>query len=207
MPRREDARIEGQERERREVAPPAAEPVGAEEAGVREGPERSSVVKLALLASLVALGLAYTLIALGLPQGSLQRPEYGLFPLLVGLLLIPSAAIALLESFMRGETSDDSGDQPEDDEADPEEPSRPLPGPRVRLFSVIGLLLFYVLAAGFIGHTASIALVSAASVRLLGGRSWVWSLLFGLAVGVVSYLLFTELLNMPLPESIFRLNL
>jgi hypothetical protein len=164
------------------------------------------VVKLALLAFLAALGVAYTLVALGLPQGSLERPEYGLFPLLVGLLLIPSAAIALLESFMRGETPDDSGDQPEVEE-ELEEPARPLPGPRVRLFSVIGLLVFYVLAAGFIGHTASIALVSAASVRLLGGRPWVWSLLFGLAVGVVSYLLFTELLNMPLPESIFRLNL
>lgn len=156
----------------------------------------SRLVSLSLLAVLAVVGVAYLIEALSLPFGSLQRPGFGFFPVLAGLVLVSAAVITLLRQIITGGPGPDPG-------APPEETT----GFQWRLAVIMAALLVYVLVADVIGHIVSTTFVSAVALRMTGRRPWWQLLLFGIAIGVGSYLVFAVVLGMPLPTSIFSVNL
>ncbi len=155
-----------------------------------------------MLAALILVGVAYSTAALALPQGSLQRPGYGFFPMLVGVVIVTASVVSLVrEGVEGGEAAESASEEPAN------EPAEGSASTRTRVIVITVLLLVYVLVADFLGHSATTALVTAVALRVLGGRPWRQTLLFGLATGILSYLLFAVVLDLPLPTSIFRLNL
>jgi hypothetical protein len=127
------------------------------------------------------LGGAYTLGALQYPAGSLEAPATGLFPLLVGVLLVASSLIALITEWRNPSV-----------ESEPVGPS----AWRVPALVLVLLAASYLLqVAGFLATGA----VLCALVLAIAGRRRVWSVIvIACAISGATALGF-RLLGVPLP--------
>jgi tripartite-type tricarboxylate transporter receptor subunit TctC len=169
--------------------------------------EPSPLVRLLLLAIPTVVGVSYLIEALRLPLGSLEAPNFGFFPMLVGVLLVGAAAITLFRQgasvLRRGATGGKEADTG-DAEVDPGDTASFQP----KLLIIMAAVLVYVLFAGVVGHIVTATFVSAVALRATGERPWWQVLLLAIATGVGTYLLFVVALGMPLPTgSLFSLDL
>lgn len=167
------------------------------------GPSRN--LRTVLAALLTLGGVAYTVEALRLGTGNAAQPGPGLFPLLIGGILIVSGA-ALVVQTLRGRlvAAADAGGS----DADPVG-SDTLGGspPRVRLLTVVGALTCYVVGVGWVGHFITATVVTAPAIRLLGGRKWWACAAIGIVAGVGTEVVFGNLLDVPLPAGLYGTNL
>ncbi len=139
---------------------------------------------LAVAGSGVVVGSLYLAEALRYPRGSLAQPGPGLFPLLVGALLLVSAAAIGLEALLIRR------DRPVDWPA----------GVRLRRFGLVGLAtLGYIVLLPAIGHPLAGSLLLWVVLRVMGLRPWGLVVLLGVAMALGSYYLFGVLLGAPLP--------
>ena len=138
-----------------------------------------------LLAPLAFLlvGLGYTAQAFGLPLQTALGPGAGFVPILVGLLIIGSAAWALVSG---------AAGVP--------------PGARFKLGEeawrvvvLLALLFGYVVLLVPVGHLVAAALLGGASLWILGRRPWWAAAGLGIALSVGSWVLFDLVLGLPLP--------
>lgn len=156
--------------------------------GVRE-PESAlaSVARGRRIVSLtmIGLGLPYTVASLRLDRGDLAHPGPGLFPVLVGVLAVLAGLGGVVE-LRRGQVSAtgetlSSGKKP---------------------WIFIAAMALAVVLFPTMGYFFS-ALVGGAAVSWSAGQKTLWkALLIGLAIAVVSSILFRELLDVYLPSSI-----
>ncbi|AXK33692.1 tripartite tricarboxylate transporter TctB family protein [Streptomyces armeniacus] len=178
---------------------PSAQPVP------ESPPGPSRTVRTVLAALLTLGGVAYGAEALRLGTGNAARPGPGLFPLLIGVILTVSGA-ALVVQTLRGRlvAASDAGGS----DADPVG-SDTLGGspPRVRLLTVVGALTCYVVGVGWVGHLITATVVTVLATRLLGGRKWWACAAVGIVAGVVTELVFGNLLGVPLPAGLYGTNL
>lgn len=138
------------------------------------------------------VGIAYLLTALQIPVGTIRQPGPGLFPTIVGLLVVVAAAGALWQSWPKAPDGQPVGPHgSEDDETDPR-----------RAIALLAVALVYPLAAGPLGHVIASWFVAAASIRLAGGRAILQIVVISLLLAVLSYYLF-DALGMRLPSGTF----
>ena len=123
------------------------------------------------------------------PMGIAAQPGAGIFPLAVGVGLMIASVLVIVEAWrtdvVRGEVNFPTG------------------GKRrtVLLMAValIALVAFY----RFLGQYVGASLFMVASLFLLGNRSWVRNVLYGIAIGVGISAFFVELLGVRLPMGLF----
>lgn len=153
---------------------------------------RASVAVHALgLLVLLVLGIAYLVLSLELPRGTLSRPEEGLFPRMIGLLLIVSAAVALVAT-RRATPESTSFDEDEPEEHDFGEAAWRVP-------AVAGAVILYVVLAPLAGHLVVGALLTFLVLLVLSARPFWQSALVSVAFAFGTYALFTVLLDVALP--------
>jgi len=196
------ARAFGAEWERDSVSQQEGRGEGATE---ETGWEPSPFVRLLLIAVPTVIGVSYLIQALSYPFGSPVGPDFGFFPVLVGALIAGASVVALLRQgtvvLRRGATGNKEADTYRA-QASPEGTT----GFQPKLILIGAALLVYVLVASLVGHILTATFVSAVVLKLTGGRPWWQVLLFGIAIGVGSYLIFAVVLGMPLPTGAFSLS-
>ncbi|MGP4016940.1 tripartite tricarboxylate transporter TctB family protein [Saccharopolyspora sp. 5N708] len=128
------------------------------------------------------VGVFFVVQAALLPLGDFARPGPGLWPLLVGLVMIGAAILVLFT---------DSG-------AD-HEPFAP--SARNVAFGVAGLAVF-ITAFGYLGFILPGLVTFACWLRFLARESWRDSLLLAVVLTVLFYVLFVPVLGVPFPPDV-----
>jgi hypothetical protein len=128
-----------------------------------------------------------------LPLGRLAEPGPGVFPLVVGTLLVVASAALVAEARRDGPRGRDT---------------RPLPrgGPeRRRWRAVMAALLGYPLLLPLLGYLPATFLVSAALLRRLmpAWQSWRTTLIWAAVLAGLAWALFAGALGVPLPPAPF----
>ncbi|TCP55247.1 tripartite tricarboxylate transporter TctB family protein [Tamaricihabitans halophyticus] len=144
--------------------------------------------RAAVGAAVLAFSLAYLHQASSLSIGTAEQPGPALFPLAVGGFLAFAALVTLVEAW-RGISRDETVDLPHG----------------TGLVRVIGLavsIVAYVLLLPMLGHIVTTVLFCTVSLRLLGGKSWLWAVIGGLTIGIAMNLVFVNALGVPMPEGL-----
>jgi len=132
------------------------------------------------------------LLALQLPLGTLRAPGSGLFPLLLGLILMGLAACHLLQLSL-AKSKPTTG---------PEGQRGPAGSAR-RVLLFMGAVGIATALLEPLGYPLVSFLLMLALLRLLGMRAWQSSLVIAVVTTGASYLLFVRWLQIPLPAGWF----
>lgn len=134
------------------------------------------------------LAFLYLLEGSRYPQGSMAQPGPGLYPLLLGSLLLFSASGLVLEA-MFGSS----------------EPSVAWPSgsARRRFLAVLGATLGYILLLPYLGHALAAALLTLAVLHSMGSSPWPLKIMLSFVLSLASYYLFVLLLGIPLPPGVW----
>ena len=130
-----------------------------------------------------------TLLSLKMPIGTFRMAGTGMFPLLLGILLMFLSCIFLLKLFYQGKKTTVRRDSVAEVRGSP-----------------IQLILFFgtmVLATAFfnqLGYPLSSFLLMVALLRILGVKRWRLNLPLSFITAVVCYFLFVQWLQIPLPK-------
>jgi putative tricarboxylic transport membrane protein len=139
---------------------------------------------LGVTALSVVLAVIYLAEALRYSRGSLADPGPGLYPLLVGALILLGAAGSALEVVRRPTT---------------QEVEWPEPRAGGRLLAILAAVVGYVVALVPLGHAVAGTAAALAILHAMGMRAWWRKGLLALLAGVGSFVLFDVLLDVPLP--------
>lgn len=129
----------------------------------------------------------YLVQAARLPLGSVEQPGAGLFPLLVGALLLAASVAHLLQDLRRG-----SG-------------GPPLPSAETgrRVMGVVAALGAFCLLLPWLGYGVTALGLLLAILRLFGLARWGMTAAVALVATVASYYLFAVVLGVPLPAGVW----
>lgn len=116
--------------------------------------------------------------------GTMAEPGPGLYPLVVGsLMLLGFLGVGLEAAWGRSNGGVDW-------------PGR---AGRFRIAAVLAACAFYVVSLPHLGHAVAGSLVALVVLQVMGVSSWRASIALALAMGLGSHLLFTVALGVPLP--------
>jgi putative tricarboxylic transport membrane protein len=123
--------------------------------------------------------------SLSLPMGTVEQPGPGVFPLAVAVFILSLSIPALLLSLKTGAAHESV-----------------FPGgtDRRRVIAVACAVFFFVLFLKPLGYAPCCAVMMAAVLRLLGMRSWPKTVAAALVTAILSYYIFSSLLEVPLPR-------
>jgi putative tricarboxylic transport membrane protein len=134
------------------------------------------------------LALAYLIEAHRYSWGTPAQPGPGLYPTLVGMLVLVSAAAVALEAWRR---------RPEPD------PDWPVGPRRLRVIALLAATAGYVFLLPYLGHPVAGTLLTLAVLHTMGMRRWPAKIGVALAIGIGSHYIFARLLGVPLPTGIW----
>lgn len=143
---------------------------------------RAGALAVALLGSVLAA--LYMAGAWRLGLGVLDEPGPGLYPLLVGALLLAGAAGTALEAWARA--------------TGPAGWPQGVAGRRVLV--LVGAVFGYALALPYAGHPLAGSLVTLVGLQVMGLAGWPLKIGLAVAAGLVSHYLFATVLGVPLPR-------
>ncbi|MBI2205817.1 MAG: tripartite tricarboxylate transporter TctB family protein [Candidatus Rokubacteria bacterium] len=132
----------------------------------------------------VVLAALYLVEARRYSWGTIAQPGPGLYPVLVGCLLILGSVGIALEATLR----------PTGGHID-----WPVGRARWRLMAILLPSLAYVLLLRYLGHPVAGTLLTLAVLHAMGMRRWPVKIVIALAVGGISHYVFTVVLGVPLP--------
>ncbi len=136
----------------------------------------------------MVLALAYLAGARTYSWGTPAQPGPGLYPALVGLLLLVSAAWVALEAWRRPAEVD---------------PDWPIGSPRARVILMLAPTAGYVVLLPYLGHPLAGSLLTLAVLHTMGMRRWATKIAVALAIGLGSHYVFAKLLGVPLPTGLW----
>lgn len=129
------------------------------------------------------------LLSLRMPIGNFRMAGTGLFPLLLGLLLMGLAGLFMVKIHLQGKK----------EIAQVRGPGAKSPSARqVVLF--MGTMILAALLFNPLGYPGSSFLLMLALMRILGLRNWAFNILISGVTVVASYFLFVQWLKIPLPK-------
>jgi uncharacterized membrane protein AbrB (regulator of aidB expression) len=134
-------------------------------------------------------GLITTVLSLKMPIGTFRMAGTGMFPLILGILLIVLSAIFVLKIFIQGkerqvkkEISIESSES------------------RRTLILFLGTMVLVTLFFNKLGYPLSALLLMLALLRVVGVKRWTLTLPLSLMTAVACYFLFVQWLQIPLPK-------
>jgi len=130
------------------------------------------------------LTLRYLIEALRYPLGTAGQPGPGLYPLLVGALLMLGFIGAGLEALVSKSQASVQW---------------PAGGARWRVLTITGAIFAYAILLPYFGHAIMGTLLTLAVLETMKQRSWTVKILLSIMIGVGSYFLFVIVLGVPLP--------
>ncbi|ANY06140.1 tripartite tricarboxylate transporter TctB family protein [Pseudonocardia sp. HH130630-07] len=138
-------------------------------------------------AVVLVFALGYLSQAAALSLGTPEQPGPAVFPLAVGAFLAVACLATIVEELRSG------GREPVD---------LPRGDGRTKAVVLVAATVGYVLVLPLLGHLVTTALFCVGLLRVLSGRSWLWSVLAGVAMGVAVHLLFVTALGVSMPDGV-----
>ena len=142
---------------------------------------------------LLLFGMLAIILALRMPIGTFRMAGTGLFPLILGILLMFLSCIFLLKLLYQHKKTTTKRDSVAEH------------GSPVQLILFFGTM---VLATAFfdqLGYPLASFLLLVALLRTLGMKQWILNILLSLTMAVASYFLFVQWLQIPLPKGFIGL--
>ena len=144
----------------------------------------------------LAAGIVYEVMALRMPLGRIGQTGPGYFPVIVGALLILTAAACLIQALATGRPGSPAEEAAED--AAPAQSARQTG----KTWHLLIFLVLYVLALQPVGFPIALTVFLMASIWVFGYRKWLPVAGIAVALTVISYLTFIVWLKVPLPLGI-----
>ncbi|MHB8772265.1 MAG: tripartite tricarboxylate transporter TctB family protein [Syntrophales bacterium] len=133
-------------------------------------------------------------LSLGMPIGTFRMAGSGLFPLCLGAALMLLALFWLTNLLLRQGVAGDAG-----------ESAAPPPGAAGQMLRFFGASALAVLVLDILGYPLTALLLMLAMLRILGLRRPLLLVTLPLLAAAGSYLIFVQLLKIPLPKGLIGL--
>lgn len=159
-----------------------------------------NIGSIAFAGLMLALGLVYEAMAMNMPRGSLAYPGPGLFPMIIGILLIATALGCLLQEIVPRMRSEDPAASPLPGEAPATADKRNV-GKTVQLTA---LMIGYIFALKPLGFPLAIFAFLALAIRIFGYRKWLPALAMAAVIASLAYVAFVVWLKVSLPLGILE---
>jgi ABC-type xylose transport system permease subunit len=131
-----------------------------------------------------------TLLSLRMPIGTFRAAGTGLFPLLLGIILMILSGLFLLNLLLRKERELERK----------EAPVEAAPGSLKPVILFLGMMALAALSFNSLGYPLIAFLLMVALLKILGMKRWPVNILWSLATAAASYFLFVQWLKIPLPK-------
>lgn len=131
-----------------------------------------------------------TLLSLQMPIGTFRAAGTGLFPLLLGIILMFLSGLFLLNLLLRKEKELEKK----------EAPVEATPGSIKPVVLFLGMMALATLFLNSLGYPLIAFLLMVALLKILGMKRWPANILLSLATAAASYFLFIQWLKIPLPK-------
>ncbi|BBK40229.1 hypothetical protein STVA_02490 [Allostella vacuolata] len=145
---------------------------------------------LATGAAGVALSAGYLATARHLPLGEMNQPGAGVFPAIVGILVLLASLAVLWEGWR----------MPRDATVE-----FPAGADALRVLGLLGLIVAYVALLPWLGQVAGSFLFCLLLIRLLSDTGWVRAAVQAALIAAVAYFVFIRLLQVQMPRGILGL--
>jgi hypothetical protein len=133
-------------------------------------------------------GAVTTLLSLSMPIGTFRTPGTGMFPLILGILLMFLSGLFLLRLFLKTQATREKSSTVE------------ILGSSRQLILFFGTMVLVTLFFNRLGYPLSSFLLMLALLKTLGMKRWGLNILISLVTAVGSYFLFVKWLNIPMPK-------
>jgi putative tricarboxylic transport membrane protein len=137
---------------------------------------------------LLFFGLVTTLLSLRMPIGTFRNAGTGMFPLILGILLMFLSALFLLRLFLKTLAMREKSSAGE------------MFGSSKQLILFFGTMVLVTLLFNRLGYPLSSFLLIFVLLRILGVKRWSVNILLSCGTALVCYLLFVHWLKIPLPK-------
>ena len=133
-------------------------------------------------------GAVTTLLSLSMPIGTFRTPGTGMFPLILGILLMFLSGLFLLRLFLKTQATREKSSTVE------------ILGSSRQLILFFGTMVLVTLFFNRLGYPLSSFLLMLALLKTLGMKRWSLNILLSLGTAAVCYFLFVQWLNIPMPK-------
>jgi len=134
-------------------------------------------------------GAATVLLSLRMPLGTFRTAGTGMFPLLLGILLMILSGLFVLKVFSQGMAAKVK-----------KEPFPESSGSPIQLILFLGTMVFATLFFNRFGYPLISFLLMLGLLRILGMKRWALNILISCVTAVGSYFLFVQWLSIPMPK-------
>ncbi len=133
-------------------------------------------------------GAVTTLLSLDMPIGTFRKSGTGMFPLILGILLMFLSGLFLLRLFLKTQAVREKSS------------TAPILGSSKTLILFFGTMVLVTLLFNRLGYPLSSFLLMLALLRILGVKRWRFNLPLSFITAAVCYFLFVQWLKIPLPK-------
>lgn len=133
-------------------------------------------------------GGATVLLSLKMPIGTFRMAGSGMFPLILGILLMFLSCLLLLKLFYQAKKTTVGRDSVAEH------------GSPVQLILFFGTMVLVTAFFNQLGYPLSSFLLMVALLRILGMKRWTFTLPLSFITAVVCYFIFVQFLKIPLPK-------
>lgn len=158
---------------------------------------RAMPISVWILIGTLVIGVGCLVAGIRLPIGTISHPGYGLLPVITGVLLIAASAVSLLETLKRKAIPGKPKEETQKTATKEESQTS-----RLRPLLILGAIFTYLFLAGVVGHALVAAVVAVIVLLTTGKRPWWQIVLYGVLIGLFSWLLFDLLLRVRLPRGL-----
>ena len=131
-----------------------------------------------------------TLLSLRMPIGTFRAAGTGLFPLLLGIILMVLSGLFLLNLLLRKEK----------DLEKKEAPVEAAPRSLKPVILFLGMMALATMFLNSLGYPLIAFLLMVSLLKILGMKRWSINILWSLTTAAASYFLFVQWLKIPLPK-------
>ena len=131
-----------------------------------------------------------TLLSLRMPIGTFRAAGTGLFPLLLGIILMVLSGLFLLNLLLRKEK----------DLEKKEAPVEAAPRSLKPVILFLGMMALATMLLNSLGYPLIAFLLMVSLLKILGMKRWSINILWSLTTAAASYFLFVQWLKIPLPK-------
>ena len=133
-------------------------------------------------------GAITVLLSLRMPIGTFRAAGTGMFPLILGILLMILSGVFILKIFFQGR------------EGQVKKASIESSGSPMQLILFLGTMVLATLFFNRLGYPLVSFLLILGLLRILGMKRWGLNILISVVTAVGSYFLFVQWLNIPMPK-------